>query len=123
MRHPRAYHRLLPEPWWFKQRWFIHRPRRESNFARWNDNDRAFDPFALKPLIYSAGPDKLYEIRREVRDLSDATTYPNPYAILNDPYTFDTTTAPGEIGTPYDPDGDGPGYADNITNHDLGDGP
>jgi prepilin-type N-terminal cleavage/methylation domain-containing protein len=64
--------------------------------------------FALKPLIWSIGPDK-------INDISIATTN---YAITsppNDPYYNGGTLA----GAPTDFAGDGLDHADNITNHDL----
>lgn len=87
--------------------------------GRWTDNDYTFDPFALKPLIYSAGTNKIYEIQREDRDLTDTSTFPNGRPIVNDPYVVPATGSPA-MGTPYDADGNGdPEYTDNITNHDL----
>jgi prepilin-type N-terminal cleavage/methylation domain-containing protein len=85
-------------------------------------SDTTFDPFYIRPLIYSAGQDRLYELKRETRDLSNTSLYPNPWAIMNDPYTYDNSipAVPGAAGTPFDFDGDGtPGYVDNITNHDF----
>ncbi len=87
---------------------------------RWSDADTKFDPFYIRPLIYSAGPDKVYAIKRETRNLSDTSTYPNPWIHLNDPYTLDNSNAsvPGAAGTPFDASGQA-GFADNITNHDF----
>jgi len=72
-------------------------------------NNYANDPIALKPLIYSAGPDKKYEIG--VSGTVQSSTVPFP----NDPYF-----GGGAAGTPTDSDSSGSlDYADNITNHDL----
>jgi prepilin-type N-terminal cleavage/methylation domain-containing protein len=77
--------------------------------ARWGDNNFLNDPIALKPLIYSAGPDKKYEIG--VSGTVQSATVPSP----NDPYF-----GGGAAGTPIDSDSSGSlDHADNITNHDL----
>jgi len=92
--------------------------------------------YNLHPLIVSAGPDKKFDI---VRDLVDPAAVPggpfyhyasqvqinNSYLTLNPFVGLAVTVGPAAtqvtvpIGTPADVDGDGyPGYADNITNHD-----
>jgi prepilin-type N-terminal cleavage/methylation domain-containing protein len=83
--------------------------------TRWTDPDVTFDPIEVRPLIYSAGSDRVYAIKRETRDIS---SLPNPWTALNDPFTLDTATSPGAAGTPFDSSGDA-GFADNITNHDF----
>ena len=84
---------------------------------RWTDSVPDNDPFALFPLIVSAGPDGLYDI---IGDRSDGT--PLQYSTTtptNDPYF----TPPGgqqRMGEPADGNGDNrpdAGYWDNITNH------
>jgi len=73
--------------------------------------------FALHPLVYSAGPDKLYDV---------VTDYPAP----DGPLRYATTVPPNDphytppsgpqIGTAMDANGDGRlSYADNIHNHLL----
>ncbi len=74
-----------------------------------------FQPFALRPLIFSAGPDKLF-------DINSGTIVYATLANPNDPYFRDRSGAPiGDyIGTPLDANGDGSlNFSDNITNHDL----
>lgn len=81
-------------------------------------------PFALKPLIYSPGPDKEYDIlvlgfnrygSGQFVGLPQATSRQ-----LLDPYRVDFTGTPARVsnGSPYDPEGQA-GFADNITNHDF----
>lgn len=60
-----------------------------------------FATYALKPLIYSAGPDKIYQLGAPA-----ASTF------LADPYHFDA--AGNMAGSP-----GVEGFEDNITNHDL----
>jgi prepilin-type N-terminal cleavage/methylation domain-containing protein len=70
-------------------------------------------PFALKPLIYSPGPDKEYDVQK--------LSIPNPTALkLLDPYRVEFGSTPPRLsaGSPFDPDG-AAGFADNITNHDF----
>jgi prepilin-type N-terminal cleavage/methylation domain-containing protein len=79
-------------------------------------------PYALWPLIFSAGKDKVYDINTQ-NDLVYATTH-TTYGTgtnlgtwtvpPNDPYCF---TIPNLIGAPIDPANDGFENADNITNH------
>lgn len=76
------------------------------------------------PLIYSAGPDGVYDI------VTDSSTSPIRYAFPpamtppippNNPYYFDGTE---RVGTPSDLDGSGAiDSIDNITNHDVAVGP
>ena len=68
-------------------------------------------PVTLKPLIYSAGPDKRYSIRKL------ALTNPTALQLL-DPYRVEFTSGKLSAGSPFDPDGLD-GWADNVTNHDL----
>ena len=86
--------------------------------------NRFIVPFALKPLVYSPGPDKEYDVRGldygrfasgAFVDLPDAASRQ-----LLDPYrvSFSGTPAGLSAGTPFDPDGQA-GFADNITNHDF----
>ena len=79
---------------------------------RWTTNSpNGPFPFALTPLIFSAGPDKSYDIIAG----SVVYTTTNP---PNDPYDLATPVS-NRTGTPTDADGDGNarGWADNITNH------
>ncbi|MGI8977781.1 MAG: prepilin-type N-terminal cleavage/methylation domain-containing protein [Pirellulaceae bacterium] len=75
---------------------------------RYRDAGFANDPIAIRPLIWSAGPDKKHDIG--VSGAVASSTNPP-----NDPYYNGGTLA----GTPYDFDSDGLDHADNITNHDL----
>lgn len=62
-------------------------------------------PFALRPLIMSAGPDKAFDINLGPHDPTD------PYY---------RTATDNYVGTPEDADQDGViSYSDNITSHDL----
>lgn len=65
-----------------------------------------FGTFALKPLIYSAGPDKQYRIGTPAIGSLNGATF------LADPYHFDAAGL--FAGSP-----NGTGWEDNITNHDL----
>ena len=81
------------------------------------------NPYALVPLVYSAGPDGSYDIATDYA----APNGPLVYAtIFNNPYFVDSSYDPPNnvdlppIGTPVDEDGDGQiNSADNITNHAL----
>ena len=113
---------------------------------RWYDKDQngqpftANDPFALVPLIYSAGPDGVFDIVDEIQSFRHAGL-PAGYTTCvydmatglqvfnNDPYhvfgpTANPTAMTNQIGMPADLSGpnvtspDGVlGAADNITNH------
>jgi prepilin-type N-terminal cleavage/methylation domain-containing protein len=73
---------------------------------RWRDADASFAPFYLKPLIFSAGADKEYDITTgPLTGLDYATTNPR-----NDPYLASSPLVGSSTGT---------GSADNITNHDT----
>jgi len=84
-----------------------------------------FDPlrifpasFALYPLIYSAGPDGLYDINVPTGlrySQSGNAYYPN------NPYYLESAPAQFPPGTPMDANGDGRlSFMDNITNHAMG---
>lgn len=86
--------------------------------ARWS-NGSAYPPFALKPLIWSAGPDKKHGINvaTPILPIPPGNTNPSPYAMstpANDPYFYDTNAGQPIVGAVVSPDA-----ADNITNHDL----
>jgi prepilin-type N-terminal cleavage/methylation domain-containing protein len=78
-----------------------------------SNNERAY---ALFPLIYSGGPDRSTDIWAD-----DASTggkrlqYAHP-AVNHNPYVVWKLK---KIGTPFDDDGDGQNFGDNIHNHDL----
>jgi hypothetical protein len=82
----------------------------------------AFDPhhvdtrgtYRLIPLIYSAGPDAIYDI---LTDDSPAIHYSTTDP-LNDPY-HSWASGARLVGMPFDSDGDGLDDGDNITNHLL----
>jgi prepilin-type N-terminal cleavage/methylation domain-containing protein len=87
-------------------------------------------PFALVPLIYSAGPDGEYEIASDGATTIDYRSPPTAHSdyasnILIDPYlTFSqpSTGLPGQLGRPSDVNMDGEfEFVDNITNHLLSD--
>ena len=88
-------------------------PRHNNNMAS------GFVPFELRPLIFSAGPDKVYDIL--VDDVS-TIHYSTSAGVLNDPYLVTVPMGGGPnrwIGQPADYDGDGLQHGDNITNHGL----
>jgi hypothetical protein len=95
--------------------------------ARWSDNIEGNEPFAIMPLIFSAGRDGVFDLF-DAPDPSPGT--PFRYAtVQNDPYYVfsDPNGGPDrQIGTPVDGAGDpdlpsGPdgveNWTDNITNH------
>lgn len=98
---------------------------------RWNDGDPFNDPFALYPLIFSAGRDRQYDLITETPESlfhyinTTDTMTGNPYP--NDPYFILNSTPPSDpnailqMGKPYDASDppDGINYADNITNQTL----
>ncbi|MCA9174744.1 MAG: prepilin-type N-terminal cleavage/methylation domain-containing protein [Planctomycetales bacterium] len=88
---------------------------------------RINDPFSLRPLIYSAGPDRIYAVDVTVLDSSgnDLIAHATPSADMavaaplshNDPYRYyaiscSSGTIKIQLGTPR-----GPESLDNITNH------
>lgn len=76
---------------------------------RWSTNEPV-KPFALYPLLFSAGKDKAYDINIE-GSLNYSTTTPR-----NDPYYKSAT--PSQAGDPLDANGNGTlEWSDNITNH------
>jgi prepilin-type N-terminal cleavage/methylation domain-containing protein len=84
-----------------------------------------FDPlrifpgsFALYPLIYSAGPDGLYDIN--VPNGLRYTQVGNAY-YPNNPYHIESAPAQFPPGTPMDANNDGQlSFMDNIVNHAMG---
>lgn len=89
---------------------------------RWDPNNAAssaagFTPFALRPLIFSGGPDKVYDIYMDDNDPTKTIRYA---MIGNDPYLVTIVDgAPTWIGYPADYDQDGLQHGDNITNHAI----
>lgn len=82
---------------------------------RWQGLAQPIRPFLLHPLVFSAGPDKQYDIA--VRLLSGpAFHYTQTMPMVDDPYFLPNNGQPS-FGTPIDPDNDGPGWMDNLTNH------
>jgi hypothetical protein len=84
-------------------------------------------PFALKPLIYSPGPDKEYRVHKispprftggQFQELPDATSRQllDPYRVIFNPAAGDPPRL--SAGSCYDPLG-AAGFVDNITNHDF----
>ena len=81
--------------------------------------------FRLVPLIYSAGPDGVYDIRGDLVDSGGALFHYNATTPFpNDPYHDpDPSQAPDNtrfIGGAFDFDADGLSHVDNIHNHLLG---
>lgn len=86
-------------------------------------------PYALYPLIYSAGPDGKYDIASE--DSSNAIHYRSPPSahssfspnLASDPYltyAISPSGNPVQLGLPTDPNASGDyGFLDNISNHLL----
>lgn len=70
---------------------------------RWQNPQPHHRPYALKPLIFSGGADKLYYIYIKT-----------PGTAPNDPYIGIGGTAPSMSGDPADPS---IGYGDDLTNH------
>jgi len=94
---------------------------------RWSNVNTA--PYALHPLIFSAGMDGSYDVATVLEDPSGPSDFrysqTSVYVLTsppNDPYFVPPTTWTGQfpLGTVGDIDGDGyaHGWADNITNHD-----
>jgi prepilin-type N-terminal cleavage/methylation domain-containing protein len=96
---------------------------------RWSDVPSGNEPFELRPLIFSAGPDKGYDIATQMVDMdntrdfrySQTSTYTVAGSRLpNDPYFIPDPSWTGQlpIGTLGDINGNGYfEFADNITNH------
>jgi len=95
---------------------------------RWTptDGDPTNDPYALYPLIFSAGRDEVYDVAVDYdTDSSTSVFDPFRYSVgnllasgsgpfRNDPYHTEPTSLGNGFGWP------GPGAADNLTNHLLG---
>lgn len=86
---------------------------------RWSQLQK---PFALRPLIFSAGRDKQADMFTDENTFAyvsgTADNAPDPYVLISVPYNSATISVP--IGTPADADSDGYSqFADNITNHNL----
>lgn len=77
-------------------------------------------PFSLRPLIVSAGSDKVVDLvfHFERRYADAANQSPNDF-YQNNPFPSFNQASTGEVfeAQPYDFDGDGWGWVDNITNH------
>ncbi|MCA9122875.1 MAG: prepilin-type N-terminal cleavage/methylation domain-containing protein [Planctomycetaceae bacterium] len=90
--------------------------------SRWADADMTNDPYALYPLIYSAGPDQIYGIDSSY-DANSGTAgrqlfhYANPpgSSLKNDPYHIGTAS-----GTKIMFGRSAVTAADNLSNHGLG---
>jgi prepilin-type N-terminal cleavage/methylation domain-containing protein len=74
-------------------------------------------PFILHPLIVSGGRDKQIDIAMRLIDTSGNQFRYSTTTPPNDPYYVPNNSNQVTLGTPVDADGDGPGWADNITNH------
>ncbi|MBI1246345.1 hypothetical protein GC197_00695 [bacterium] len=79
--------------------------------------------YPLFPLIFSAGPDREYDIATSLGGSADQQISPSSSTDApNNPYFVDTTTtwSSSYLGTEGDFNGNGSEeYLDNITNHDL----
>lgn len=76
---------------------------------RWSSPSATFKPFALYPLIFSAGRNRVYDM-----EVAGNLIYANQTPIPNDPYSNFTAPLPGALN---DGDLDGDESRDNITNH------
>jgi prepilin-type N-terminal cleavage/methylation domain-containing protein len=76
---------------------------------RWPSGTASTTPYALHPLLFSAGRNKVYDI-----DLT--TVVSQNQTLKNDPYNSFTSPLAGQ---PSDFDSDGDDSRDNITNHNL----
>lgn len=90
---------------------------------RWQPSDASgFKPFQLRPLIFSSGPDKVYDIYCDDVPASSGGS-PIHYNATNptaDPYVVKIAAGNNIwVGTPTDYSGDGLQHGDNITNHGL----
>lgn len=89
---------------------------------RWSDNSYGFKPFQIRPLIFSGGPDRIYDIFTD--DKTTALRYSQtgtsaPF-VANDPYHVMVLNGGNVwIGSPADYAGDGLQNGDNITNHGM----
>lgn len=85
---------------------------------RWNNGGASgFKPFLLRPLIFSAGPDKIYDIYTDDAATSFHYSSTSP---PNDPYAVIVSAGVNYwMGMPADYAGDGLQNGDNITNHGL----
>jgi hypothetical protein len=87
--------------------------------TRWSTN-QGFKPFLLRPLIFSAGPDKVYDIYVDDAPSVGTPIHYNSTSPPNDPYLVKVANGNNIwVGTPSDYDGDGLQNGDNITNHGL----
>lgn len=76
-------------------------------------------PYALHPLILSAGPNRKYDIKLAFTSGASFRCAANPSGFPNDPY-FNSQAAYSEpqLGTPLDDDSDGElNFSDNLSNH------
>jgi prepilin-type N-terminal cleavage/methylation domain-containing protein len=78
-------------------------------------------PFALVPLVYSAGRDKCFGIRSEIEPapFSYKTHGVNPYFAANDPNGGGGTMIGAQDNFPNELNYSPNGWLDNITSHDL----
>lgn len=85
---------------------------------RWGSTSVPVKPFALRPLIFSPGPDRRYDVATQLVDSSGNSFHYTTTSPPNDPYYVPTASGQQPLGTPYDADGDGRiSYTDNLTNH------
>ena len=87
---------------------------------RWSGG-AGFKPFLMRPLIFSGGSDKVYDIYcDDVQPPTGSPIHYNATSPPNDPYHVKVMAGQNIwVGTPVDYDGDGLEHGDNITNHGL----
>jgi prepilin-type N-terminal cleavage/methylation domain-containing protein len=84
---------------------------------RWSSTTAGFKPFQLRPLIFSGGPDKVYDIYTD--DAATSFHY-NSTSPPNDPYAVIVSAGVNYwMGMPADYANNGLQNGDNITNHGL----
>ena len=98
---------------------------------RWTDSTTGNEPYELRPLIFSAGRDKGYDVSTRIVDKDNTPNRDFRYSqtaaytvvgsrLPNDPYFVPDSSWTGQLpaGTIGDINGNGyPEWADNITNH------
>jgi prepilin-type N-terminal cleavage/methylation domain-containing protein len=81
------------------------------------NSDSTSNTFPLHPLIYSAGPDKKFDILTEPSTTGGGGVF--HYSTQSSPNNPFVAPARDQIGSFFDSDSDGDDSIDNITNHDL----
>lgn len=121
---------LFPPPYNNADAFFKDPAVKKKTPTTWGDPFEQHDPFdplrlhpegfALYPLIYSAGPNKHFNIRSGFTDNAGNENF-HYNQVNNDPYFIHPSLPQEQIGTPAVLDGDRlDEYLDNIHNHLLG---